>query len=101
MLTVEGLRFAEAPGVSYDVLLQNGRGRRAQIGHISFFNQTVPGNDAGRAATYMFEAGSALRVLGGTAAAIVFIPSSGVTGVGATVRPEARVRFDAVRIQQR
>lgn len=99
-LLVEGLRFTRAPGVSYEVLLQNRQGRRAPLGMISFFNQTAPDADPAAGKTYRFETADALHALGGSAVALVFVPSAGVSDVVARPQEGAQVRFQAVRLQQ-
>jgi hypothetical protein len=102
MLVIDGLAYDAPPGVLYEVSLQAADGRRAPLGTINFYNRTAPGY--GRAAggsSRSFDASEALRRLGGTASALVFEPSAGVTGVAAHANSAARLRFDSVSIRWR
>jgi hypothetical protein len=103
-IVVDGLAFDAAPGVLYELHLQRGDGKRALLGVVNFYNQGAPGYggapaNAGRQA---FDATEALRRLGGPAAALVFEPTSGVTGgPPARANPKARVRFASIRLEYR
>ena len=105
VIVVEGLGFDAPPRTLYEVLLEGRGGRRAPLGTISFFNETAPGYDGasggGGGATRRFEASEALRLLGGEAVALVFVPSSGVTGTPPLHDPAARVRIGRVRVERR
>jgi len=99
-LVIEGLAYDAPPGVLYQVLLQAGDGRRAALGLISFYTRSAPGYGAPAGADdrRVFDASEALRQLGGEASALVFAPTSGVSGPGTAVaaNPGARVRFASV-----
>ena len=105
-LVIEGLRFDAPPGVLYEVYLQGRGGRRALVGVINFYNQGAGGYGAttepsAAATTQSFDAAAALRALGGAPSALVFEPSTGVTGPGvkAAANPAARVRFSSATIE--
>jgi hypothetical protein len=103
MLVIEGLAYDTPPGVLYEVSLQAADGRRAPLGTINFYNRTAPGygGAGGGGSSQSFDASEALRRLGGTASALVFEPSAGVTGVAAHANSAARLRFDSVSIRWR
>jgi hypothetical protein len=107
MVTIEGLVFDAPPGVMYEVYLQAANGRRALLGVIDFYNRTAPGyggaGAVGRAAMVSpsFDATDAIRTLGGNAAALVFEPTSGVTGPAVRANPRARLRFASATISAR
>jgi len=106
-LVIEGLAFDAPPGALYQVSLRGPNGRRAEVGTISFYNETAPGYGGGGAAVpggrRVFDATEALRRLGGAADALVFEPTAGVVGPGVRVRtdPAARLRFSAVTLRWR
>lgn len=108
-LVIEGLAFDAPPRVMYQVSLQAPNGRRAPVGLISFYTETAPGygggggGGGGGGSRRTFDATEALRSLGGTANALVFEPTSGVTGPGEQVRvdPAARVRFASASLRWR
>jgi hypothetical protein len=103
-IVVDGLAFDAPPGVLYELHLQRGDGKRALLGVVNFYNQSAPGYGGGRASagTQTFDATEALRRLGGPAAALVFEPTTGVSG-GPPPRanPKARVRFGSIRLEYR
>jgi hypothetical protein len=104
-IVVDGLAFDDAPGVLYELHLQRGDGKRALLGVVNFYNQSAPAYGGGApaaAGTQTFDATDALRRLGGRAAALVFEPTSGVTGgPPARANPKARVRFASIRLEYR
>jgi hypothetical protein len=103
-IVVDGLAFDAAPGVLYELHLQRGDGKRQLLGVVNFYNQGAPGygGTPANAGTQAFDATEALRRLGGPAAALVFEPTSGVTGgPPARANPKARVRFASIRLEYR
>ena len=103
VVVIDGLAFDAAPGVMYELQLQGRGGARAPLGLLNFYTETAPGYGAGGAATgsaRRFDAGPALRALGGEATALVFVPTSGVSGAeAARADPAAHVRFAGVRVE--
>lgn len=105
ILVIEGIVFDAPPGVMYEVHLQRSDGKRALVGILNFYNQGIGGYGAAapsgaEAGRQEFEAGAALRALGGNPTALVFEPTSGVEGAAARVNPLARVRFARVRLER-
>lgn len=103
-IVVDGLAFDAPPGVLYELHLQRGDGKRALLGVVNFYNQGAPGYGGAPASagTQTFDATEALRGLGGPAAALVFEPSTGVSGgPPARANPKARVRFGSIRLEYR
>jgi hypothetical protein len=103
-IVVDGFAFDSAPGILYELHLQRGDGKRALLGVVNFYNQSAPGygGTPANAGTQTFDATDALRRLGGSAAALVFEPTSGVIGgPPARANPKARVRFASIRLEYR
>ena len=99
-LAIEGLAYDAPPGVMYELSLQSRDGRRAPVGLISFFNETGYGAAAPPSGRRTFDAGPALRALGGDVAALVFEPTAGVGGVEAKPNPAAHLRFASVTLER-
>jgi Common central domain of tyrosinase/Polyphenol oxidase middle domain len=111
-LVLEGVTFDQAPGAMFEVALQAANGKRVTIGVINFFNQSAPhqGNmesGGAPAENRSFDASAALQALGAGAAGarLVLKPTSGVSGantdVAPTVKPGAKVRFSAAKLELR
>jgi hypothetical protein len=110
-LVLEGVTFDQAPGAMFEVALQSSNGKRVTIGVINFFNQTAPHHgdmeSGGAAERRSFDASAALKALGAGAAQarLVLKPTSGVSGAGneiaTTVKPGAKVRFSAAKLELR
>jgi hypothetical protein len=103
MVVIEGLRADAPPGVLYKVRLRGRGGRTALLGVISVFSDGDGGGGGGNEGRGRFEldAGAALRTLGGAADAILFEPSSGVSGEAPRTNPAARVRLERISIERR
>ncbi|QAY78432.1 hypothetical protein ETR14_19235 [Sphingosinicella sp. BN140058] len=102
IVIVEGVAADAPPRTLYEVQLEGRGGRRAALGTISFFNESGYGGDGSSApAARHFDATEALAQLGGEAVAVVFVPSSGVTGVAARPDPAAHARVGRVRVERR
>ncbi|QAY78433.1 tyrosinase family protein [Sphingosinicella sp. BN140058] len=111
-LVIDDLSFEEAPGVMYEVALQDANGRRIVVGVINFFNRTAPHahsaaeSGAVGAGDHRFDATAALQALGGGQnAKLVLQPTSGILGAGTEAavvpNPRANVRLGAVRLELR
>jgi Common central domain of tyrosinase len=110
-LVIEGLQYDETPGGLYNVYLQGAGGRREQAGVINFFN-LVPSKSDGHAghtqtqATFRFDVTEAIRrlnVSGDAQPALVFEPTTGLTGsspeaVASQMSAQANVRFESARL---
>jgi len=109
-LALEGVAVDEAPGVMFEVALQDSTGKRVTVGILNFFNQTAPhkGNmNMARAQRKEFDATAALQALGGAEnAQLVLVPTTGVTGENVMVAAEklnlrANVRFSSASLELR
>ena len=99
-LVIEGLAYDAPLGVMYQLSFQSRAGRRAPVGLISFINETGYGAAAPPTGRRSFDAGPALRALGGDVAALVFEPTAGVTGVNAQAAPTAHLRFKSASLER-
>jgi hypothetical protein len=109
-LALEGVAFDEAPGVMFEVALQDSNGRRATVGVLNFFNLTAPHKgdmDMSRVRRKTFDATNALQALGGPEnAQLVLVPTTGMSGESVAAAAEkhnlrANVRFSAARLELR
>ena len=96
MVVIDGLGYDAPPGVLYKVLLRGRGGRSALVGVINLFDA-----EAGAGRRLEFDAGNALRQLGGEADALLFEPTSGVAGVAPRPNPASRMRFEQLTIERR
>ena len=96
VVVIDGLGYDAPPGVLYRVSLRGRGGRSALLGVINLFDA-----EAGAGRRLAFDAGNALRQLGGAADALLFEPTSGVTGVAPRINPAARLRFEQLTIERR
>lgn len=111
-LVLEGVTFDQAPGAMFEVALQAANGKRVTVGVINFFNQTAPhhgdAESGAPADSRSFDASAALQALGAGAAnaRLVLKPTTGVAGASGneaptTVKPGAKVRFSAAKLELR
>lgn len=109
-LALEGVAIDEAPGVMFEVALEDSNGRRVTVGILNFFNETAPHKgdmDMAAHGRKTFDATDALQRLGGPEnARLVLVPTTGVTGVSPAAASEkqnlrANVRFARAALELR